>query len=408
MKSLKNIKQLIKKFHVTTNAKMDQKVREDVLEVIRKSKQTQSALTPPNIWRIIMKSNMTKFATAGIIFAMLIGFSMLKGTPVWAIEQTIQALKNIQTVTITGITVYYDSNNTPEYKTFKCWVKLGDKNGNLQMRVESPREIVVVQGNKVYFHRPGSNKVKIFEGQTINNLKSWYRFMELSPWLSGKMLQTLRPLADNWQEEYGIHEKTDRDCVFVNCSYEQLSASFWFVFDIESKLIVEAKHWSNPNHKEPVNLYADSFVYNEDIPDETFNFTIPEGAKVVYQKDVDRKEELMNKGMELFNDRQYVDALKVFQEADIPYMVGICYENIGEDEKAIESFKDEIRREEDFQGSLSSTYFYLGNSYMKVGQKDKAIQAFENCLKSGRGFLDTEGFPMKNARKCIDKLKNQN
>lgn len=405
MKPPEEIKNLLKQSTVFVSSEKNDKILNTALTVYEKTQKGKSARSKPNIWRIIIKSKMTKFATAGIIFAMLIGYSMLKGTPVWAIEQTIQALKNIQTVTITGTTVYYD-NHAPEYKAFKCWVKLDDKNGNLQMRVESPREIVVVQGDKVYFNRPGSNNVKIIEGQTVHNLKFWYKAVELSPWLSGKMLQILKALADEWQEDYGTHGKTGRDCVFVNCSYEQLSASFWFVFDIESKLIVEAKQWSNPNYKEPVNFYADSFVYNQDIPDEIFNFTIPEGAKVVYQKDVDRKEELMNKGMKLFNDRQFVEALKVFQEADIPFMVGICYENIGEDEKAIVSFKDEIKREEDFQGSLSATYFYLGNSYMKIGQKDKAIQAFENCLKSGRGFLDTEGFPMKDARECIDKLKN--
>ena len=355
-----------------------------------------------------MKSNITKFATAGILFAILVGMSVLKGTPAWAIEQTIQALKNIQTVTITGTTVYHDSNNTPEYKPFTCWVKFGDKNGNLLMRVESPRETVVVQGDKVYYRRPGSNTVKIFEGQTIHNLKFSYKVMELSPWLSGKMLQILKPLADDWQEEYGNHKETDRDCVFVSCSYEHLSASFWFVFDIESKLIVEARHWSNPDHEEPVNSYADSFVYNEDIPDETFQFEMPEDAKVVYEKDIDRQEELMKKGLELFRNKQYANALKVYQEADIPYMVGMCYGNMGEHEKAIESFKEEINREDDVQGSLSSTYFYLGIAYMEVGQKDRAIQAFEHCLRSGSEFLDTEGFPMRNARVCIEKLKDQN
>jgi tetratricopeptide (TPR) repeat protein len=81
--------------------------------------------------------------------------------------------------------------------------------------------------------------------------------------------------------------------------------------------------------------------------------------------------------------------------------------NIGEYEKAIQSFEEETGRQDD-PGSLSATYFYLGSAYMEIGQKDKAIQAFENCLTSGRGFLDTEGFPMKNARKCIEKLKNQN
>ncbi|MHC4310098.1 MAG: tetratricopeptide repeat protein [Planctomycetota bacterium] len=405
MKKAKDIHRLLENVDLSINADADKEVLETVLRAGRKS---TASVSQGNVWRIIMRSKMTKFATAGIIFATLIGVSLFKGTPVWAIEQTVQALKNIQTVTITGTTVYHDANNTPEYKPFKCWVKLSDNNDNLLMRFESPREVVVVQGDKVYFHRPGSKKVKIYEGQMIHNIELWYKVMELSPWLSGKILKTLKPLADDWQEEYGNHAKTNRECVFVNCRYEQLSASFWFAFDVESKLIVEARQWSNPNHKEPVNFYADSFVYNEDFPNETFQFEMPEGAKVVYQKDIDRKEELLRSGMALFEDGQYAEALNVFQKADIPYMVGICYDNMGEHEKAIESFRDEITREDDFQGSLSSTYFYLGNSYMNVGQKDKAIQAFENCLQSGRGFRDTEVFPMKDARNCIEKLKSQN
>lgn len=366
-------------------------------EVSKSNKQIQ-------LWRIIMKNRITKLAAAAVIIVViLIGINMLKGTPAWAIEQTIQALENVRTMVVSGTTIY----NGSEYQPFKCWIKLNDKNGILLMRVESPREIVVVQGDKVYYRRPGSNRVKIFEGHTVRNLKFWYKIMKLSPWLTGKILQTLKPLADDWQENFGKNEKTGQDCVFVKCSFKQLSSSFWFVFDIKSKLIVEGKHWSNPNYEEPVNLHADSFVYNEDIPDETFNFEIPDGAKVIYQKYVEQKDELMQKGWELFEDGQYTNALKIYQEADNLFMVGICYDNMGEHEKAIESFKEIINQEEDFQGSLSSTYFYLGNSYMQIGQKEKAIEAFENCLHSGKGFRDTEGFPMKNAREYIEKLKNQ-
>jgi hypothetical protein len=78
MKSVKNIKQLIKKFHVTTNAKMDQKVNKDVLEVIRKFKKTQSALTQPNIWRIIMtnrKIQLTTAVTVILIISLFLYFS---------------------------------------------------------------------------------------------------------------------------------------------------------------------------------------------------------------------------------------------------------------------------------------------------------------------------------------------
>jgi outer membrane lipoprotein-sorting protein len=402
MKSAKKIEKLIKKINVTPDPQMDRKTLGEVLLAQEKTKKVSSAQIQPDIWRIIMKSKMTKFAAAAvIIIGVLIGMNMLNGTSAWAIEQTIEALKKVQTIVISGTGGY----NGSEYLPFKCWIKLNDENGNLLMRFESPQEIVVVQGDKVYYRRPDSKRVKILEGHSVHNLKFWYKIMELSQWLSGKILETLKPLADDWQEEYGKDGKTGRDCVFVNCSYKQLSASFWFVFDIESKLIVEAKHWSNPRYKEPVNLYADSFVYNKDIPDETFNFEIPDGAKVTYQKYVENRDELVQKAWKLFEDKQYAKALKIYQEADDLFMVGICYDNMGEHKKAIESFEEIINQEEDFQGGLSSTYFYLGNSYMQIGQKEKAIEAFENCLRSGKGFRDTEGFPMNNARKYIEKLK---
>jgi outer membrane lipoprotein-sorting protein len=101
MKSVKNLKQLIKKFHVTTNAKMDQKVKEDVLEVIRKFKKTQSALTQPNIWRIIMKSKITKLATAAvIIIAVVLGLNIISGPDMASVawSKTVQPLMTARTM----------------------------------------------------------------------------------------------------------------------------------------------------------------------------------------------------------------------------------------------------------------------------------------------------------------------
>ncbi|MHC4758747.1 MAG: tetratricopeptide repeat protein [Planctomycetota bacterium] len=397
--SLQSEKRSLLQFGETLDSEMDDR-QAKIIEALNHTSSEKAKLL--SIWRVIMKNKMTKFAaSAVIIIGVFIGINMLNGTPAWAIEQTIEALKKVQTIVISGTGGYNDS----EYLPFKCWIKLNDENGNLLMRFESPQEIVVVQGDKVYYRRPGSKRVKILEGHSVHNLKFWYKIMELSPWLSGKILETLKPLADDWQEEYGKDEKTGRDCVFVNCSYKQLSASFWFVFDIESKLIVEAKHWSNPGYKEPVNLYANSFVYNKDISDETFDFEIPDGAKIIYQKYVENRDELVQKAWKLFEDKQYAKALEIYQEADDLFMAGICYGNMGEHKKAIESFEEIINQEEDFQGGLSSTYFYLGNSYMQIGQKDKAIEAFENCLRSGKGFRDAKGFPMNNARKYIEKLK---
>ncbi|MHC4085149.1 MAG: redoxin domain-containing protein [Planctomycetota bacterium] len=78
MKSTKNIEKLIQKINVTPDARMDQKTLDDVLLAQEKSKKTSSADTSPNIWRIIIKNKMTKYAAAAVvIIAVLIGVKII-------------------------------------------------------------------------------------------------------------------------------------------------------------------------------------------------------------------------------------------------------------------------------------------------------------------------------------------
>jgi tetratricopeptide (TPR) repeat protein len=406
MRPADNIDKLIKNLHLSTSAELDERIHSEISKVTAESKEIKSAKGELNVWRVIMKSRITKLASAAVIVLAIVfctTFFDKSGTPAWGIEQTVEALEEVRTIIVSGTTVY---DNGTKSLPFKCWIKLDHNNDNLFLRVESEREFAIVQGNTVYSRKPGTNRVKIMEGASIQNLQFWYKVMEFSPWLTSKMLKLLKSIANDWQETYGKDEKTGRDSVFVECSYKQLQASFWFIFDVESKLIVEAKHWMNTNRQGPPNAHVTTFVYNQEIPDEMFEFEIPKDAEVVYDKEIREREALRQKAWKLFEDKQYANALKIYQEADSIFMVGICYDNMGEHEKAIESFKEIINQEEDFQGSLSSTYFYLGNSYMQIGEKEKAIEAFENCLRSGQGFRDTEGFPIKNAREYIEKLKN--
>jgi len=76
MKSVKNIVQLIRQFHITTNAAMDEKVREDVLGVMRKSKQIKSADSVPNTWRIIIKSRIAQVAAAVVVVLVMCWLTM--------------------------------------------------------------------------------------------------------------------------------------------------------------------------------------------------------------------------------------------------------------------------------------------------------------------------------------------
>ena len=60
MRPTGNIKGLIKNLHDTTSAEMDERVLKDVLKALEESKGTKSAVSEPNIWRIIMNSKITK------------------------------------------------------------------------------------------------------------------------------------------------------------------------------------------------------------------------------------------------------------------------------------------------------------------------------------------------------------
>ncbi len=80
MNSAKNIEKLLRKINVAPSARMDQRALESILLAQEKSKKTSSADIPPNIWRIIMKSRITKLAiAAALLIAVGIGLIHRQG-----------------------------------------------------------------------------------------------------------------------------------------------------------------------------------------------------------------------------------------------------------------------------------------------------------------------------------------
>ncbi len=80
MRPADNIEKLLKNINIDTNAKTDNAVLGDVIEAFEKSKNKKTSATEQNIWRIIMKSNITKLAaTAVIIVAVILGLNITGG-----------------------------------------------------------------------------------------------------------------------------------------------------------------------------------------------------------------------------------------------------------------------------------------------------------------------------------------
>lgn len=100
MRPAENIEKLIKNIKIDTNAKVDKAVLNDILETFKQSKTKKSAIPQPNIWRIVMKSRITKLATvAVIIIAVLIGIHQFGGSidgATIAFADISEAMKNVQ------------------------------------------------------------------------------------------------------------------------------------------------------------------------------------------------------------------------------------------------------------------------------------------------------------------------
>jgi hypothetical protein len=117
MKPAKNIEKHIKNIYVeslpaTTSAELDERVLGNVMEALEESKKKNSAAIGPNIWRIIMRSRTTKFATAAvIIIAVLISIHQFGGSSVaWAsVVKNVEQAKTVSFRLKTSMTGMPDS-----------------------------------------------------------------------------------------------------------------------------------------------------------------------------------------------------------------------------------------------------------------------------------------------------------
>jgi len=81
MKTADSLRKLIHNSIVETSVQTDQRILKDALERLQKVRQDRLAGARPNVWRLIMKTPITKLATAAIVaIACLIGLSLWRGT----------------------------------------------------------------------------------------------------------------------------------------------------------------------------------------------------------------------------------------------------------------------------------------------------------------------------------------
>jgi len=156
MKSASEIERLAKKIRFSPNAAADERILASAEAALEKSIKTKPAALQPNIWRIIMKSRITKIAAAAIIIiAILIGINQFGGsidiaTPAYAIEQTLEANRSLRYLHFKMFNASHDEDAK------EAWIEF-DENGDVKnLRVNFPKWI---SGGQRMVWRQGKTQV---------------------------------------------------------------------------------------------------------------------------------------------------------------------------------------------------------------------------------------------------------
>ena len=255
MRPTEKIKKLFVKSNVTVSSELDDKIINDAFQVLEKSIKTKSAEPEPNIWRIIMKSRITKIAAAAvIIIAVLIGISHFSDS----VDIAGKAYG------ITDVPELYSSANTIHIKRYFGNIKLlGEKKTTLRSEdwidIENGRFRTsgfgrVVLKAKDKEERSGTVGIEfIFDGNyriQINHGLKVAQFYKLSDF---KRRLSMRKQIDRFLEK--IFLSSDELAGYVKVGQEQIDSNNFDIweknsFDIGQRSESITKYWLSPSDGE--------------------------------------------------------------------------------------------------------------------------------------------------------------
>ncbi len=274
------------KFDDTPDPNHRDKLEQDLLAALAKRPRRKES--PLTIWRTIMKSSITKLATAAaVILIIVLGITILdKSTaPAWAIEQTIEAMKRFNAIHLSGTMVMARKSLEEGFNSeivdgifkdgqipFEIWAQVNDqgtRSGNI--KIEGANGMIgIADETETQIYIPKNNAIYIQQGSHIM----------ISPWPSHDFLSEKQKESEDWNVLYGKDAETGRDRIFATCCSTKEDKSWWFEFDSETKLLVRFKQWDNKHRQGKPQYDIKKIVYYEDLPDEMFELEAPEDAEI--------------------------------------------------------------------------------------------------------------------------------
>ena len=284
MKPAENIEKQIKKFYaakkssITTSAEMDKMVLDDASQVLEKSNKVSATILEPKIWRTTMKSKIIKFAAAAvIIIAVILGLSTILdhgATPAYAVEQTIEAIKKIETVYMKG--EFYKQGE------FECWMKFAgnpDKPTHIWLGRTGHNLCKICSPDGVFGLNKRTNRVHFASRDERN--KNW--FIKFGSFFEDAVKQARK--TDSVEIYNEKKANSDRELIVVHIKTPNREQKFFV--DPETKLPIS---FSTIREDAPMEMMRKTLAvknlewirYNEQPPEGIFG--MPKDAMIVKEE----------------------------------------------------------------------------------------------------------------------------
>ena len=234
--------------------------------------QPRQADPPLQIPRIMTKTKLAKFASAAaIIIAVTLGLSTILdhgATPAYAIDQTIEAIKNIPTVHIFG--------RDWDEKQIEMWVQVNTDTGLMEYcyinHIDDDRLMISTPEN-TYYYNLKTNTVRIKDGPSVSSVFRLGEFFEGMKLVSEKFDGQI-----TYSEVFDPYTKKKR----IDLKMSSPKLEIRSLIDPQTKLPISI----NVTRGEKIGTYetlkhATQIHYDDSPPEGLFDFEIPVGATII-------------------------------------------------------------------------------------------------------------------------------
>ena len=308
MRPAENIEKLIKDVNIDTNAKIDETVLDDVIKAFEKAKSKKSVTHQPNIWRIIMKSKITKLAAAAVIILAVV-FSMTifdKSMPTaYAFEQTIQASHSVQYLHIRAITPSHED------QPVEFWIEFAQDGRPKNMRLNLPDWMAPGDGPREVIWKNNKKQEWLKEKNILTTTEdeaSAAQILKMIENLDSKLAVTrLQEKQEQGKVELEINEPADKaePIIVTATSTKEDDSSF------QRKVLYIDQNTKLVSAIELYKLRNGEYEYMKTL--EYYDYNQPIDAKMFMFKDVS-------------NDAEHIDLMTI----------GLAQGNLSDEEIAVE------------------------------------------------------------------------